>query len=183
MKNPKFFQKYFSTINKLVSSVDDKELRNAAEICRAASKKGKKIIIVGNGGSAAMASHLSIDFTKAARIRAINFNEASLLTCFANDYGYERWVEHALDDYSDPGDVVILISSSGSSPNIINGAERARSLDLPLVTFSGFAEDNPLRSYGEVNFWVDSTDYNTVEMTHHIWTLSIVDYLRSMANQ
>ena len=154
-----------------------------AEICRVASTRGRKIIIAGNGGSAAMASHLSIDFTKAARIRAVNFNEASLLTCFANDYGYERWLEHAINSYSDPDDVVILISSSGSSANIVNGAKKAKSLDLPLVTFSGFRDDNPLRSYGDVSLWVDSTDYNIVELTHHIWTLAIIDYLCSTMSQ
>ena len=86
----------------------------------ATHKAGKKVIIAGNGGSAAMASHVAVDFTKAANIRAINFNEADLITCFANDYGYENWVGKALEAYADPGDLVILISSSGKSQNISN---------------------------------------------------------------
>jgi D-sedoheptulose 7-phosphate isomerase len=137
----------------------------------------KKIIIVGNGGSAAIASHISIDLTKAANIRCVNFNEASLLTCFANDYGYEHWVENALDFYADKDDLVILISSSGQSENIINGAKKAKEMKLPLITLSGFLEDNPLRSMGDINLWVDSTNYNMVENTHQIWLLSVVDYL------
>lgn len=124
-----------------------------------------------------MASHLSVDLTKAAKIRAINFNEADLLTCFANDYGYENWVARALEAYADENDLVILISSSGSSLNIINGARQARQMGLPIVTLSGFGGNNPLRPLGDVNFWCDSHQYNIVEMTHHIWLLAIVDYI------
>ena len=78
-------------------------------------KKNKKIIIAGNGGSAAIASHFSVDMTKNGGIRCINFNESDLLTCFSNDYGYEKWVEKSLLFYADKGDVIILISSSGTS--------------------------------------------------------------------
>ena len=109
-----------------------------------ASISGGKAIFVGNGGSAAMASHLSVDLTKAAGIRAINFNEADLLTCFANDYGYEHWVARALEAYADKNDVVVLISSSGKSPNILNGVAQARRMELPVITLSGFGGDNPL---------------------------------------
>ncbi|MDZ4341098.1 MAG: SIS domain-containing protein, partial [Candidatus Binatia bacterium] len=127
--------------------------------------------------SAAMASHVAVDLTKAAGVRAINFNEADLLTCLANDYGYEHWVEKALDFYADEGDLVILISSSGKSPNIVNGARRAHELKLRVITLSGFSPDNPLRALGEVNLWADSMAYNIVEMTHHIWLLALVDKL------
>lgn len=69
----------------------------------------------------------------------------------------------------------MLISSSGKSPNILNGARRARVMGLKMLTFSGFSAENPLRSLGDVNFWADSSDYNVVEMTHHIWLLALVD--------
>ena len=141
------------------------------------NQAGKKIIVVGNGGSAAMASHVTVDFTKTARIRAVNFNEADLLTCFANDYGYEHWVAKALEAYADSGDLAILISSSGKSLNIINGAEKAKNIGLSVITVSGFLPDNPLRKLGDLNLWVDSTEYNIVEMTHHIWLVAIIDYL------
>ena len=137
----------------------------------------KKIIIAGNGGSAAMASHVTVDLTKTAGIRAVNFNEADLLTCFANDYGYENWVAKAMEFYADEGDLAILISSSGQSPNMLNGAKKAKEMKLPLVTLSGFRADNPLRTLGDVNLWIDSTAYNIVEMTHHVWLLAIIDYL------
>ena len=83
-------------------------------------------MIFGNGGSAAIASHVSVDLTKNANIRSVNFNEADLITCFSNDYGYERWVEKAIDFYADDKDVLILISSSGKSLNMINACKAAR---------------------------------------------------------
>ena len=153
------------------------QLKKAAAMIWTTHQSGNKIIVVGNGGSAAMASHVAVDFTKAAGMRAINFNEADLITCFANDYGYEHWVAKALEAYADPGDLAILISSSGQSPNMLNGAKQAREMNLPLVTLSGFRADNPLRTMGDVNLWVDSTAYNIVEMAHHVWLVAIVDYL------
>ena len=124
-----------------------------------------------------MASHVTVDFTKGAGIRAVNFNEADLLTCFANDYGYEFWVAKALEFYADSGDLAILISSSGQSPNMLNGAKQAIEMNLSTITLSGFRSDNLLKTLGDVNLWVDSTSYNIVEMTHHVWLLAIIDYL------
>jgi len=172
-----YFAQYFETIGQKLKSIDSEQLEQAAAMVRQTHQSSKKIIVVGNGGSAAMASHVTVDFTKAAGIRAINFNEADLITCFANDYGYEHWVAKALEAYADPGDLVILISSSGKSPNMLNGARQAKAMDLSLVTVSGFSADNPIRKFGDLNLWVDSTAYNIVEMTHHVWLVAIVDYL------
>lgn len=138
---------------------------------------GRKVIIAGNGGSAAIASHCAVDFTKSAGIRCINFNEADLITCFANDYGYEYWVQKALEFYADDGDLVILISSSGKSPNMVHAAKYVTSKGLKLVTFTGFAEDNALKTLGQVNFWVNSRAYNVIEMTHQIWLLAVCDLI------
>ncbi len=175
--NDKFFSDYFQFIQTGLESVNQSDLIKASDAIKAVSKAGKKLIIAGNGGSAAMASHVSVDFTKAAGIRAINFNEADLLTCFSNDYGYERAFEKAVEFYGDAGDLVILISSSGSSENILNTARRAKELNMGVLTFSGFKSENPLRKLGDINFWIDSKAYNIIEMTHHIWLLAIVDYI------
>lgn len=172
-----YFRKYFDIIERGLTSIDLGQLEQVATIIRQGQQAGKKIIIVGNGGSAAIASHVAVDLTKAAKIRAVNFNEADLITCFANDYGYDQWVVKALESYADKGDLAILLSSSGKSPNIVNGAHQARQMGLAVVTLSGFDADNPLRKIGNVNLWVDSRAYNVVEMTHHIWLLAIVDYL------
>ena len=142
-----------------------------------ASEIGKKIIFAGNGGSAALSSHCSVDLTKNAGVRAINFNEADLITCFSNDYGYEEWLAKAVEFYSDKGDVVVLISSSGKSKNIINAAKKAKEIGLIVITFTGFESANELKKLGDINLWVDSRAYNVVEMTHHIWLLAVVDMM------
>jgi|TARA_B100001971_G_C18197364_1_gene542340 D-sedoheptulose 7-phosphate isomerase len=153
------------------------ELLEAKQLFEETSKVGGKVILAGNGGSAAIASHCSVDLTKNAGIRAINFNEADLITCFANDYGYDQWISKALDFYSNDKDTVVLISSSGKSSNILKAAKRANENEINLVTFSGFDPSNLLRKEGKINFWVDSKAYNIVEMTHHIWLLTIVDMI------
>ena len=84
-----------------------------------------------------MASHVSVDFTKNSKVRSINFNEADLITCFANDFGHQNWMKEALKHYFDQGDLVILISSSGSSQNILNAAKWCKQNDINLITFSG----------------------------------------------
>ena len=174
------YNNFFELISKNVESVNCELIDSSVELILTAHKNQGKIIIAGNGGSAAMASHVSVDFTKAANIRAINFNEADLITCFANDYGYENWIACALKVYADPKDVVILISSSGKSPNILNAAIAAKEMGLKTITFSGFSLNNHLKNLGNINFWVDSDSYNIVEMTHHIWLLGIVEQLMAI---
>ena len=143
-----------------------------------ASRAGKKIILAGNGGSAAIASHVAVDLTKNAGIRAVNFNEADLITCFANDYGYERWLAKAVEFYGEPGDVLIAVSSSGQSRNVLEACHAARRRGFAsIVTFSGFSPENPLRGLGDHSFWVESKAYNLVELTHLFWLLALVDLI------
>lgn len=170
-----FYDKYFTQITSSVKSIDHELLESAVKTRLKTSHAHGKIIIAGNGGSAAIASHVSVDLTKNAGIRSVNFNEADLITCFANDYGYKDWVVKAIEFYGDSNDCAILISSSGSSLNILSGALEAKQRGLRVITFSGFSPDNPLRESGDMNFWVESDQYNVVEMTHQIWLLSIVD--------
>ena len=172
-----YFKNYFLEIYNKTNLIIHNDLLNCVERIKIAVADNKKLIIVGNGGSAAIASHVSVDFVKAASIRAINFNESDLITCFGNDYGYENWVKEALKAYADSGDLVILISSSGKSPNIINAAKFCNEIGLDLITLSGFDTNNQLRQLGNINLWVDSTSYNVVEMTHHIWLLAILDFI------
>jgi D-sedoheptulose 7-phosphate isomerase len=176
-KDASFFDQFYDLINKKAKRIDSSKLIDLAKLIRGVKLNSGKVIIIGNGGSAAIASHVSIDLTKAVNIRSVNFNEASLLTCLSNDYGYENWVERALDFYADNNDIVILISSSGQSHNIINGAKKALAMKLPLITLSGFSENNPLNGLGDINFWLDSKTYNIVESVHQMWLLSVVDFL------
>lgn len=172
-----FYKNYFSRISGCVATLenDTEDLNTSVDLMHLTKSRGGKVILIGNGGSAAIASHVTIDLTKAAQLRALNFNESSLITCFSNDYGYENWVDKALEAHAEMHDLVILISSSGKSLNILNGARQARAMGLKVLTFSGFSAENPLRSLGDVNFWADSSEYNVVEMTHNIWLLALVD--------
>lgn len=137
-----------------------------------------KIYIIGNGGSSAIASHISVDLTKSCSITSTNFNEPDLITCFANDYGYEKWVENAIKFYVNDKDLVILISSSGESKNIINAAKYCKSKHIKLITFSGFKKNNSLFKLGNINFYVNSNSYNIVELTHLSWLMAAVDFIK-----
>jgi D-sedoheptulose 7-phosphate isomerase len=172
-----FFKEYFHDISNGLNSVLVSEFKTIAELFISTSKKGGKIIFVGNGGSASIAGHLTVDCINAAGIKAINFNDPGVITCFANDYGYENWVGRALDCYADSGDLAVLISSSGQSENMLVGAKKAHDLGVNVVTLTGFSDKNQLRKLGDINLWIDSNKYNVIEMTHHVWLLAIVDYI------
>ena len=118
---------------------------------------------------------MSVDFAKVAGINCSTFNNANLITCFANDYGYENWVTEGIKTYSSQEDLIILISSSGTSKNIVKAAEYCKKNSINLITLSGFKNNNPLFQSGNINFHVESEEYNFIEMTHHIILLSIVD--------
>ena len=119
------------------------------------NKKNQKIMIFGNGGSAAIASHFSVDLTKNAGLRCVNCNETGLITCFANDYGHENWITEAIKSKCANGDLIILISSSGKSPNIINAAKYCNNNKIDQITLSGFSKNNELKSLGNINFYVN----------------------------
>jgi D-sedoheptulose 7-phosphate isomerase len=140
-------------------------------------KKKNKILLLGNGGSAAMASHVSVDLTKQCGIRAINFNEADLITCFGNDYGYENWMKEAIKKYYDKGDLIILISSSGNSRNHVVAGNYCKKNKISLITFTGFNGKNKLSKLGGINFYLNSKNFNQIEMVHHIWLLMACDFL------
>ena len=175
-----FLTSYLNDFSELVKPDENivHKLTEVSDLLKAVNTKGNKILIFGNGGSAAIASHFSVDVTKNAGLRCVNFNEADLITCFANDYGFEHWVEKAVDFYGDKGDLLIVISSSGSSENMLNGVKAARNGNFKaVVTFSGFSKDNPLRQLGDINLWVDSRAYNFVENIHQVWLLAMVDLI------
>ena len=174
--NKNWLKKYFDLYkNPLFDETVFPKLLELKKIIERVEKNGKKSMILGNGGSAAMASHVAVDFSKNAKIRMVNFNEADLITCLSNDYGYEYWMEKAINLYGDDGDLVILISSSGNSKNVVNAAKYSVENNYEVVTFTGFEKNNPLKLNGGLNFWVNSRAYNVVEMIHHIWLLSVCD--------
>ena len=180
MTNKSFLKKYFNQFKALIEPTDVllENLSFFAQSLKKMHSHGNKAIIVGNGGSAAIASHFSVDLTKNARIRCVNFNEADLITCFANDYGFDNWMKEAVNFYGDEGDILIAISSSGKSKDILNACIAARENEFSkIVTFSGFEKNNKLKKCGDLNFWVDSRAYNMIENTHQFWLLAVVDLI------
>ena len=176
----KFLKKYFKNIAIFLnnSEKDINKLIQIQKIFKSTAKKRKKIIFCGNGGSAATSSHVAVDLTKNAKIRSINFNEADLITCFSNDYGYERWIEKAIDYYAEKGDLLILISSSGKSPNMVKAAKFFKKNKIgKLVTFTGHKKSNALKKVGDLNFWINTKSYNLVENMHQFILLSVVDLI------
>ena len=175
MDYKKYHIKYISELNKLLLEVDTDLIDKTVSIINNTGKLNRNIFIIGNGGSSSIADHVSVDLVKAAGIKSTTFNNANLITCFANDYGHENWMKEALKVNCSKKDLVILISSSGNSKNIINAARYCKKNNITLLTFSGFDKKNPLRKIGNINFYVNSNKYNFVEMVHHIILVSIVD--------
>ena len=123
MKHREQFNKYSKSIFNLLLNTDENLFKKSINLIKKTQKKKGKVYIVGNGGSSSIASHVSVDFAKVARVNSSTFNNANLITCFANDYGYENWVVEAIKAYLNKNDMMILISSSGTSKNIVNAAK------------------------------------------------------------
>ncbi len=174
MKNffPAYFQKYKDlAFNEHIYKTLESFISEALNV----KLKDSKIIFAGNGASAAISAHAAVDFTKQTNIRGITFNEADLITCFSNDYGYENWISEAIKSYHQTSDLVVLISVSGESKNVVNAAKTAKDLGLKVITFTGRDKDNSLKLIGDINFWVDSHAYNVVECIHMIWLTTAID--------
>jgi len=137
-----------------------------------------QLFVIGNGGSAGVASHAVTDFVNVGKLRATTLHDSALLTCMSNDYGYEAAFARILSTMASPRDVLIAISSSGQSNNIRNAATTMRELGGTAITLSGFKRDNPLRMLGDINIWLDSADYGMVEIGHQFVLHNIADRIR-----
>jgi D-sedoheptulose 7-phosphate isomerase len=137
-----------------------------------------EIVLIGNGGSNAIASHMAVDYTKFLNKRCYVPNASDMLSMMTNDYGIENMYSKFIEYNYSPNQLVILISSSGNSTNIVNAAHKCNELNIPMVLLSGFSPMNKLNllEYKNIkmNYWVDSTNYGEVEMAHHIFLHSIV---------
>jgi len=146
------------------------------------SVKNGKLMFIGNGASASIASHMATDFWKNAGVPAVAFNDSSLLTCVSNDFGYEHVFEKPIQFFGQSDDVLIAISSSGQSENILKAVSAARELGIYIITLSGFKKNNPLRKMGHLNFYAPSMSYGLVEVAHHALCHFIVDKLCTKNN-
>lgn len=141
----------------------------------AAHEAGNTLRFIGNGGSAGIASHMAVDFSKRGGLRAAALNDPAMLTCLGNDLGYDQVFAQQLELHTRAGDVLIAISSSGQSANILNACRVARDGGSAIFTLSGFAADNPLRRLGDLNFYVASPEYGFVELTHMALLSAMID--------
>ncbi|MFC2066751.1 SIS domain-containing protein [Chloroflexota bacterium] len=179
---------YYTDLKRLIDTIVVKDehgnelsfsdgVDSATKIVLSQTSSGHKLIFIGNGGSAAISSHMATDFWKTGGMQAIAFNDPSLLTCISNDYGYSHVFEKPIEMFANAGDVLVAISSSGNSDNILRGLEAARAKQCKLITLSAFDLDNPLRSLGHLNFYVASHLYGHVEIIHSSICHCILDII------
>jgi D-sedoheptulose 7-phosphate isomerase len=175
--NP-FLTSYFEEYQRLAfGSEIHSAIESFAELAGAVRDRGGKIMFAGNGASASTAEHGAVDFTKQGKTRGVTFHDPNLITCFANDFGYDHWMAKAIEHHGSPGDAVVLISVSGNSPSVVNAAKYAKSIGLPVVGFTGRKPENALRQLSDIDFFVPSDAYNVVECIHTIWLTAAIDLL------
>jgi D-sedoheptulose 7-phosphate isomerase len=143
------------------------------QFTRACHQHHGAIFLVGNGASASLASHFAADLAKNARLHTQVFSDLSLLTAIANDMGYQEVFAEPLRRRGRACDMLVAISSSGRSPNVVAAVQVARQLGMVVVTLTGMAPGNPLRRMGLLNAHVAANSYGTVETCHaailHRW--------------
>lgn len=139
--------------------------------------KGKQVFFIGNGGSAAIASHMTADFMKNGGMKTYSLYDNSVTTCMGNDYGYEYVFSRPLELLADKEDLLAAISSSGNSQNIVNAIQTAQQKGLNIVTFSGFKKDNRIINMGSYNVHVPVEHYGIVESIHNLILQQIVDMI------
>ena len=174
----KFLTNYWTIYKKILFDQNiDKELISLKNAIAKVSLNKGKLFLVGNGASASLASHAATDFTKQAKVQALAFNDHNLITALANDYGYENWVSKALDFYATTNDLVIFISVSGTSKNLVNAMENSRKSGIKTASLTGSDINNPLKKNCDFSLWVDSKAYNIVEAIHTIYMTTIIDLI------
>ncbi len=186
MEIEKFVEKYYSEFQNAIEHIETSDNSNnslkfdigidlAVKLLFEIQNKKNRIYIVGNGGSAAIASHTATDLLKNGNIPATAFNDASLLTCISNDIGFEDVFAKPIEMLAREGDLVICISSSGNSANIVKAAITAKQKACHVITLSGFIPDNKLRPLGNINFFVPSFSYGFLEIIHQYILHCILD--------
>lgn len=162
-----YFDRFNSVLEEFLSLSDNIDsMKEAESLLRNSKTADSTIFLIGNGGSAAIAEHIAIDLTKNAGLRAMAMSGTPMLTTFSNDYGYEKVFEKAIDSFAKENDILIAISGSGTSQNILNACITARNKRLKIITLSGFEANNPLRKMGDIDLWVNSRAWGYLEIIH-----------------
>lgn len=140
-------------------------------------EKNSMLFFFGNGGSSAIASHMTADYMKNGGMNTYSLYDNAVTTCMGNDYGYEYIFSKPMEFLVQEGDLVVAISSSGNSDNIVNGIVTARKKKAEVITFTGFSEDNKAKQLGDVNLYVPCSKYGIVESIHNLILQQIVDMI------
>lgn len=170
------FRDLQAAFESMVCSSGERGFEEAVALLRDVREAQGVVYVVGNGGSAGIASHFSTDLIKTCKVPSTTLYDSNLMTCLSNDYGYDHVFSYPLEHIGKSHDLLVAISSSGKSPNILRAAEMALRKEIPLITLSGFAEDNPLRQMGCLNFWVNRNDYGLVETVHFFLLHTLIDF-------
>lgn len=150
---------------------------NLVELFSKIKEEGKQVFFIGNGGSAAIASHMTADFMKNGGMKTYSLYDNSVTTCMGNDYGYEFIFSRPLEFLGNEGDLLVAISSSGNSQNIVNAITVAQNRKMKIVTLSGFKYDNRIHCMGDFNLHVPMEHYGIVESIHNLILQQIVDII------
>jgi len=176
---------YLEKLRHLIAELPREPLAYITEMILSAGRDGRSIYILGNGGSAATASHLACDLAKTAsvpghpRLRALALTDnVPLLTAWGNDASYDVVFAEQVSTFVRPGDLVIAISASGNSPNVVAAAAAARNLGASVIGLIGFGGGR-LRSWCDVALVVPSHEYGPVEDAHMVFVHAVTAAIRA----
>jgi D-sedoheptulose 7-phosphate isomerase len=177
---------YFSTFARLLDQVAittdraelvavDEAVDSVVDSIVSVKDSSAKVLLIGNGGSAAIVSHMQNDLCKTVGVRAMVFTEGPLLTATANDDGYHAVFQRPVELWADAHDLLIAVSSSGESENIVKAAAAAKAKGCRVVTMTGFNAANRLRQLGHLNVYVPACTYGYVETAHALIAHCVTD--------
>ena len=178
---------YLSTFSKILNDVSvtdhagisyasDQALKIFLNIARSTKKNKGTLYFIGNGGSAGICSHMAIDYTKNGKLPSKALLDGATLTCIGNDISFDSIFSEQIKFYCQNNDLLIAISSSGNSDDIINAALEAKKIGMKIITLSGFSENNKLRKLGDLNFYLNSNQYGYVEIGHALLLHCALDF-------
>lgn len=177
------YLKYVEDSLKLINKDD---VEKFVDMLKDAYEKNKMIFIIGNGGSSAIASHFAQDLAKGVipdmntekRFKALSLTDnMPFITAVANDDGYENVFASQLKTYSNEGDLLIIISGSGNSPNVISAAKYAKEKKMKLAGITGF-DGGKLKKLSDISIHIEMNDYCTVESIHTIILHYVILHLK-----
>ena len=168
---------YLNNYTQLLQNGLNKKIISISDLIKEKKESNNRVFIAGNGASASIASHIANDLTKATRTKAHTFHDPALITCFGNDFGYANWISEAIDHLVDQNDLLILISSSGRSDNIVNAAKLASKCNIDVISLTGPNPSKELEKKSKILIKVDSIIYNIIECTHMIILTAAIDLI------